>query len=77
MLHPSSLLTAFLSQPRLNPDLAVGLSLLPFHFVELGLEGFVLIGQHLQAVLQGRALLLITANQLAVDLVLERNKGER
>lgn len=51
--------------------LAVQLSLLPLHFIDLGLESLVLIGQHLQPVLQCRALLLVPTNVLAVDLVLE------
>ena len=61
----------FLLLSPLHPDLAVGLGLLPFHLVELGLKSFVLIGQHLEPVLQGRAFLLVATNQLAVDLVLE------
>lgn len=64
------LLTPFLFLSPLRSDLAVGLGLLPFHLVELGLESFVLIGQHLEPVLQGGALLIVATNQLAVDLVL-------
>lgn len=70
LLLPPSLLTPFLFLSPLHPDLAVGLGLLPFHLVELGLESFVLIGQHLKPVLQGGAFLVVATNQLAVDLVL-------
>lgn len=56
----------------LHPHLAVRLGLLPLHLAELGLEGFVLIGQHLETVLEAGTLLLVATNQLAVDLVLRR-----
>lgn len=71
------MLTYFLFQPLLCSDLAVGLGLLPLHLVELGLESFVLIGQHLQPVLQGGAFLLIATYQLAVDLVLDIKNTRR
>lgn len=64
--------TSFLPPSILHPDLAVELGLLPFHLVELGLKSFVLVGQHLEPVLQGRALLFVAANQLAVDLILKK-----
>lgn len=43
----------FLYVLTLCPDLAVRLGLLPFHLIELCLESLVLIGQHLEPVLQG------------------------
>lgn len=67
-------LTPFSSS--LLSDLAVELGLLPLHLVELGLESFVLIGQHLEPVLHCGAFLLVAANQLAVDLVLERRTSK-
>lgn len=73
MVFSLLLLTPFLSlspSPLLT-DLAVRLCLLPFHLVDLVLESFVLIGQHLEPVLQGGAFLIVATNQLAVDLVLE------
>lgn len=72
-----SIVTSFLFANRFTftrAHLAVGLGLLPLHLIELGLESLVLIGLHLQPVLQGRALLLVPANQLAVDLVLESSE---
>lgn len=72
---PPLQVTPLLFLPPRHSDLAVGLGLLPFHLVELGLETFVLIGKHLEPVLQGRAFLIISANQLAVDLVLESGKS--
>lgn len=70
-----SVLPVFFSRTQfsspLDPHLTVRLGLLPLHLAELGLESFVLIGQHLEAVLQAGSLLLVAANQLAVDLVLQ------
>lgn len=68
-------LTYFLHFSTLQPDLAVGLSLLPFHLIELGLESLVLIGQHLEPILQGGAFLLVATDQLVVDLILKRGKS--
>ena len=58
----------------LSPHLAVELGLLPLHLTHLGLEPLVLIGQHVEPVLEGGALLLVAANQLAMDLVLEHSR---
>lgn len=60
--------------PCLKPDLAVEFSLLPFHLTELSLECFVLIGHQLEPVLERRALLFMTTNQFAVDLILKVTK---
>lgn len=54
--------------------LAVRLCLLPLHLAELSLKSLVLIGQHLESVLQCRAFLLVPTDLLTVYLVLQLGK---
>ncbi|MEQ2160268.1 hypothetical protein GOODEAATRI_031875 [Goodea atripinnis] len=60
----------------MHPHLAVQLCLLPFHLIELGLQSLILIGQHLEPILQGGPFLLMTTNQFTVDLGFELDLSE-